>query len=53
MICLTKTYLQLCATFIDPTNPDDMFSSPTEQNTEAVEAISPAMIFPTLQWFLQ
>ncbi|PPD89168.1 hypothetical protein GOBAR_DD13890 [Gossypium barbadense] len=34
-----------CVPYMGPTNADDMFSSPTKENTEAVEAIGPAMIF--------
>lgn len=34
-----------CVPYMGPTNADDMFSSPTKENTGAVEAIGPAMIF--------
>ncbi|XVF31309.1 hypothetical protein REPUB_Repub16aG0134700 [Reevesia pubescens] len=34
-----------CVPYIGPTNSDDMFSSPTEEKTEAAETIGPAMIF--------
>ena len=34
-----------CVPYIGPINPDDMFSSPTKEKTEASETIGPAMIF--------
>ncbi|XVF06129.1 hypothetical protein REPUB_Repub06bG0021100 [Reevesia pubescens] len=34
-----------CVPYTGPTNPDDMFSSPTQEKTEAAEFIGPAMIF--------
>ncbi|XVF57416.1 hypothetical protein PTKIN_Ptkin06aG0203500 [Pterospermum kingtungense] len=34
-----------CVPYISSTNPDDIFSSPTQENAEAAETVGPAMIF--------
>ncbi|GMI88789.1 hypothetical protein like AT1G54850 [Hibiscus trionum] len=38
-----------CVPYTGPTNPNDMFSSPTNENAEAAEEIGPAMIFLSSQ----
>lgn len=34
-----------CVPYIDPTTPNDMFSSPTQEKTEAAETIGPAVMY--------
>ncbi|XVF57340.1 hypothetical protein PTKIN_Ptkin06aG0197300 [Pterospermum kingtungense] len=34
-----------CVPYSGPTNPDDNFSSPTQENAEAAETVGPAIIF--------